>query len=210
MLYLDVPAVVLGGPVAVSAEVLLPVGLTGAVIPPVIFHVQLMLRGEVVATGLGDGVVGVDVGVGGGGVLPVGEEGVREGRGEGFRKGGGCPGLQHLPSLARGHSVGECLIGGRRARGNGPPPFLRIIRKGAGKGWVPHGWSRTVKGVSGGDESRGIGASSAAGRCRDNPGGREGAGRLGWRSGREGFFEGVKRDSVGREGRLTRAGASSG
>ena len=91
MLYLDVPAVMLGGPVAVSAEVLLPLGLTGAVIPPVIFHVQLMLRGEVVATGLGDGVVGVDVGVGGGGVLPVGEDGVGEGRGEGFREGCRCP-----------------------------------------------------------------------------------------------------------------------
>ena len=85
MLYLDVPAVMLGGPVAVSAEVLLPVGLPEAIIPPVIFHVQLMLRREVVATGLGDGVVWVDVGVVGGRIFPVGEDGVGEGRGGGFQ-----------------------------------------------------------------------------------------------------------------------------
>ena len=179
MLYLDVPAVMLGGPVAVSAEVLLPVGLPEAIIPPVIFHVQLMLRREVVATGLGDGVVWVDVGVGGGRVFPVGEDGVGEGWGEGFREGCRCPELQHLPSFARGHPVGERLVGGRGAGKNGAPPFLRIFRKGADKGRFPHGWSRLAKGVSGGNESRGVGASPASGRGGVNPGGRKGAGALG-------------------------------
>ena len=179
MLYLDVPAVMLGGPVAVSAEVLLPVGLPEAIIPPVIFHVQLMLRREVVATGLGDGVVWVDVGVVGGRIFPVGEDGVGEGRGEGFREGCRCPGLQHLPSFARGHPVGERLVGGRGAGKNGDPPFLRIFRKGGDKGRFPHGWSRLAKGVSGGNESRGVGASPASGRGGVNPGGRKGAGALG-------------------------------
>ena len=81
MLYLDVPAVMLGGPVAVSSEVLLPVGLPEAIVPPVVFHVQFMLRGEVVAARLGDGIIGVDVGVVRGVVFPVGEDGVGEGPG---------------------------------------------------------------------------------------------------------------------------------
>ena len=81
LLYLDVPAVMLGGPVAVPSEVLLPVGFPEAIVPPVVFHVQFMLRGEVVATRLGDGIIGVDVGVVRGVVFPVGEDGVGEGLG---------------------------------------------------------------------------------------------------------------------------------
>ena len=179
MLYLDVPAVMLGGPVAVSAEVLLPVGLPEAIIPPVIFHVQLVLRREVVATCLGDGVVGVAVGVVGGRIFPVGEDGVGEGLGEGFREGFRCPELQHHSSFARGHSVGERLVGGGGAWKNGAPPFLRIFSKGADKGRFPHGWGRAAKGVSSGNESRGVGAPPASGRGGANPGGREGAGPLG-------------------------------
>ena len=179
MLYLDVPAVVLGGPVAVSAEVLLPVGLPEAIIPPVILYVQLMLRGEVVATRLGDGVIGVDVGVVGGVVFPVGEDGVGEGPGEEFREGFRCPQLQHLSSFAGGHSVGERLVGGGGTGKNGAPPFLRIFRKGGDKGRLPHGWGWVAKGVSSGNESRGVGASPASGRGGVNPGGRKGAGALG-------------------------------
>ena len=80
-MYLDVPAVVLGGPVAVPSEVLLPVGFPEAIVPPVVFHVQFMLGGERVATRLGDGVIWVDVGVVRGVVFPIGEDGVREGLG---------------------------------------------------------------------------------------------------------------------------------
>ena len=39
LLYFDVPAVMLGGSVAVPSEVLLPVGFPEAIVPPVIFHI---------------------------------------------------------------------------------------------------------------------------------------------------------------------------
>ena len=39
LLYLDVPAVMLGGPVAVPSEVLLPVGFPETIVPPVVFHI---------------------------------------------------------------------------------------------------------------------------------------------------------------------------
>ena len=46
MLHFNVPAVVLGGPVAVPSEVVLPVGLPEAMVPSVVLHIEVMMGGR--------------------------------------------------------------------------------------------------------------------------------------------------------------------
>ena len=53
MLHLNVTAVVLGGPVAVPPEVVLPVGLPEAIVPSIVLHIEVMVRGEEITPGLG-------------------------------------------------------------------------------------------------------------------------------------------------------------
>ena len=120
---LEVTAVVLGGPVAVPPKVMLPAGHPEAVVPPVVLHVKVMVRGKEFPPGLGHRVIRVDFGRVGGVVLQVGEDGVGGELGHGL----GPPLVQHLLPFAGGQSICKCFV---RRRGGWADPTGFLVPRG--------------------------------------------------------------------------------